>query len=244
MTITVQLFAGLKDRLGVSQVEIPAVSPKTVQELENDLIRQYPAAAELLRTSFWAVNQAYAERSETVSSVDEVAIIPPVSGGQNKEFERPEPHPLFEITDSPLSVEQVTRKVLHPDNGASITFIGTTREHTRGKRTIRLEYEAYIPMALRTMEQIAEEISERWPHTLCAVSHRIGLVRIKEISVIIAVSSPHRAACYEASRYAIDRLKQIAPIWKKEQWSDGSEWIGCQQGSWDPTASIDHGNES
>lgn len=140
----------------------------------------------------------------------------------------------FEITEQVLDVDQVTRKVIDPDHGASLAFVGTTREHTHGQRTIRLEYEAYIPMALRTMQQIADEIAEKWPGTLTAISHRIGVVGIGEISVVIAVSAPHREACYEASRYAIERLKQIVPIWKKEIWEDGSEWKGHQQGPWKP----------
>ena len=105
---------------------------------------------------------------------------------------------------------------------------------TYGQRTVLLEYEAYIPMALKTMETIGEEIENQWPGTLCAITHRLGKVAIAEASVVIAVSSPHRAHCYEASRYAIERLKQIVPIWKKEIWEDGSEWKGSQTGPWNP----------
>ncbi len=143
---------------------------------------------------------------------------------------------MYELTYAPLSVEQTTAKVIRPEHGAALSFTGTTREFTHGKRTVHLEYEAYEPMALKTMEQIGREIAERWPGTLCAISHRLGKVDIAEISVVIAVSSPHRAECYEASRYAIERLKQIVPIWKKEIWEDGSEWKGHQLGPWNPTA--------
>jgi molybdopterin synthase catalytic subunit len=141
---------------------------------------------------------------------------------------------LYVITDAPLDITQVTNKVIDADHGASLSFVGTTREHTHGQRTVSLEYEAYIPMALKTMEQIGEEIAKRWPGAKIAISHRIGLVGIGEISVIIAVSAPHRDRCYEANRYAIERLKQIVPIWKKELWEDGSEWKGHQQGPWNP----------
>jgi molybdopterin synthase catalytic subunit len=131
-------------------------------------------------------------------------------------------------------VNDVVAKAADPNHGAEIAFIGTTREYTHGKRTILLEYEAYIPMALRTMEQIGQEIHERFSSAKCAITHRLGQVAIGETSVIIAVSAPHRDACYEASRYAIEQLKLIVPIWKKEIWEDGSEWKGHQLGPWNP----------
>ncbi|MBW7461329.1 molybdenum cofactor biosynthesis protein MoaE, partial [Paenibacillus sepulcri] len=104
------------------------------------------------------------------------------------------------------------------------------------QRTVRLEYEAYIPMALKMLRQIGDEVSQKWPGARCAIGHRIGVVDIAEISVVIAISTPHRDACYEASRYAIERLKEIVPIWKREIWEDGSEWKGHQQGPWNPIA--------
>jgi MoaE-MoaD fusion protein len=127
---------------------------------------------------------------------------------------------------------------MSPQQGATLTFIGSTREFTFGKRTVLLEYEAYTPMALAAMKQIGDEIENQWPGTLCAITHRLGKVGIGEISVVIAISAPHRAECYEASRFAIERLKQIVPIWKKEIWEDGSEWKGHQQGNWDPTRTL------
>lgn len=147
------------------------------------------------------------------------------------------PETLYEITRHPIQPDDVTRKVAHRNHGACLTFIGTTREFTNGKKTVLLEYEAYEPMALKTMRQIGEAIGEKWPGTLTAITHRLGSVPAGEISVVIAVSSPHRDNCYEASRYAIEQLKQIVPIWKKEVWDDGSEWKGHQTGPWNPIAS-------
>lgn len=144
----------------------------------------------------------------------------------------------YTITANKLDTDEILAKVIVAEHGAAIAFVGTTREWTHGQRTVRLEYEAYIPMAIRTMEQIGEELAERWPGTLCAISHRIGVVAIAETSVVIAVSSAHRDSCYEASRYAIERLKQIVPIWKKEIWEDGSEWKGHQQGPWNPISPL------
>jgi molybdopterin synthase catalytic subunit len=146
-------------------------------------------------------------------------------------------NPLYQIVHEAISIEKVSQLVISPSHGATLSFIGTTREFTFGKRTVLLEYEAYIPMALLAMSQIGDEISVQWPGTLCAITHRLGKVEIGEVSVVIAVSTAHRADCYEASRFAIERLKQIVPIWKKEIWEDGSEWKGHQQGTWDPTRS-------
>jgi molybdopterin synthase catalytic subunit len=142
----------------------------------------------------------------------------------------------YEIVMSPIDAARVSAKVIVPEQGATLAFIGTTREWTHGKRTVLLEYEAYIPMALKAMATIGGEIADRWPGALCAITHRIGRVDIEEASVVIAVSAPHRDVCYQASRYAIERLKRIVPIWKKEVWEDGTEWKGAQTGPWNPLA--------
>jgi MoaE-MoaD fusion protein len=206
--------------------------------LKQWLIRDYPAAAQMIAVSFIAKNQAYTPAGEFVVETDELALIPPVSGGEKEKTEEPGApgeNIRYHITYEPISVEKVSFSVIAPQQGATLTFIGTTREFTLGKRTVWLEYEAYVPMALSAMQQIGTEIAVQWPGTLCAITHRLGKVDIAEISVVIAISSPHRADCYAASRYAIERLKQIVPIWKKEIWEDGSEWKGHQQGTWDPT---------
>ncbi|MCT6924167.1 molybdenum cofactor biosynthesis protein MoaE [Metasolibacillus sp.] len=135
---------------------------------------------------------------------------------------------MFEITDKPIDVEQVRGKVVSRNAGAITVFIGTVREMTAGKKTLHLEYQAYTLMALKMFEQIAKEVQERWTDAQIAISHRIGHLAISDIAVVIAVSSPHRKAAYEANEYAIDRIKQIVPIWKKEHWEDGTEWIGDQ----------------
>lgn len=132
----------------------------------------------------------------------------------------------YTITYDPIHVTEVLNKVITPNHGANLCFIGTTREYTQGNRTIALHYEAYIPMAIEMMKQIGKELSEKWPNSACAITHRLGKVEIGEISVVIAVSTPHRPVCYEASSYAIERLKAIVPIWKKEIHEEGSVWIG------------------
>ncbi|MBS4177992.1 molybdenum cofactor biosynthesis protein MoaE [Lederbergia citrea] len=136
-----------------------------------------------------------------------------------------------EITRDPIKIEEVYQKVVRREAGAVTTFIGTVRELTHGKKTLYLEYEAYEAMAVKKLEQIIAEMKERWPGVQAAISHRIGRLEISDIAVAIAVSSPHRPEAYEANRYAIERIKEIVPIWKKEHWEDGEEWIGNQQGT-------------
>ncbi|GAB3060075.1 molybdenum cofactor biosynthesis protein MoaE [Virgibacillus ainsalahensis] len=135
---------------------------------------------------------------------------------------------LFEIIEEPIKVEELIKKVERREAGAITTFIGTVREWTKGKRTIYLEYQAYVPMAVKMLAKIGEEIRSKWPDTKIAITHRIGRLDISDIAVGIAVSSPHRKAAYEANEYAIERIKQIVPIWKKENWEDGNTWIGDQ----------------
>lgn len=137
---------------------------------------------------------------------------------------------LYEIIDRPIEVKQLIKKVERREAGAITTFIGAVREWTKGRKTIYLEYQAYIPMAIKSFAKIGEEINSKWPDTKIAITHRIGRLDISDIAVVIAVSSPHRKAAYEANEYAIERIKQIVPIWKKEHWSDGATWIGDQLG--------------
>ncbi|MGK0534245.1 molybdopterin synthase catalytic subunit MoaE [Bacillus sp. 'calajunan'] len=135
---------------------------------------------------------------------------------------------LFEIVDITIVVEEVTNKVARREAGAITTFIGTVRELTKGKRTLHLEYEAYKPMAVKQLTKIGEEINGKWPDAKVAIKHRVGRLEIMDIAVVIAVSAPHRKVAYEANEYAIERIKQIVPIWKKEFWEDGTMWIGDQ----------------
>ena len=135
---------------------------------------------------------------------------------------------LFEIVHEPIQIEIIVNKVKRSEAGAITTFLGTVREWTNGKKTVYLEYQAYEPMAEKMLRKIGEEIEKRWPGTKVAITHRIGRLDILDIAVAIAVSSPHRKAAYEANEYAIERIKEMVPIWKKEHWEDGETWIGNQ----------------
>lgn len=134
----------------------------------------------------------------------------------------------YEISKEPIQIQAVIDKVVQREAGAITTFIGTVRELTKGKKTLFLIYEAYEAMAVKKLEQIGREIEQRWEGSKAAITHRVGKLDITDVAVVIAVSTPHRADAYEANRYAIERIKEIVPIWKKEHWSDGVEWMGNQ----------------
>lgn len=138
---------------------------------------------------------------------------------------------MFEIVEESIDVDAVIEKVVRREAGAVTTFLGIVREWTRGRKTIYLEYQAYVSMAEKMLAAIGDEVKEKWPDTEVAVTHRIGRLDISEVAVCIAVSAPHRKAAYAANEYVIDRIKQIVPIWKKEHWEDGETWIGNQQGT-------------
>ncbi len=137
---------------------------------------------------------------------------------------------MYQIVAEPIEVAAVTAAVTHPGTGATVTFVGTTRDHNEGRRVIRLEYEAYPEMALAEMRKIGDTAQQRWPVDGVAIVHRIGVVPIGAASVVIAVSAGHRRAAFEACHFAIDRLKEVVPIWKKEHFEGGEIWIGSQTG--------------
>lgn len=197
----------------------------TAGELLEKLAADYPKLQPLLPSLSVAVNREYVELGRRLADGDELALIPPVSGG-----EEPTSAPLFEVVETPLSVEAVQAKVVTPHIGAVVHFVGTVREWTRGRQTVLLEYEAYPEMAVAQMQWIAGEISTRWPGAQVAISHRVGHLNIGEVSVVIAVGTSHRGDAFAACHYAIERLKQVVPIWKKEVWADGEEWVGAQSG--------------
>lgn len=138
---------------------------------------------------------------------------------------------LFNISTEPIDNQNVIDQVIHHNAGAVSVFIGTVREMTGDKQTKFLEYEAYVPMAEKQLEKIGQEIEEMWPSSKTAITHRIGTLQISDVAVTIAVSTPHRHEAFEACRYAIERIKEIVPIWKKEHYTDGEEWIGNQKGT-------------
>ena len=210
--VTVRFFAALRELAGQRERELELADGARVDDV-------WPALGlgDEPRGLVYAVNRAYVERGAPLADGDEVALIPPVSGGD------------FLLSEAPLSLERVVAEVASDDAGAVATFVGTTRARSRGREVVRLEYEAYEGMAESEMARIAAELRERHDVIAVAIHHRVGRVEIGETSVVIAVSAPHRAAALEACREAIDTLKQTVPLWKKELYVGGEEWIG--QGS-------------
>lgn len=205
--IRVRLFAGLRERAGWSERELETVG--RVGDVWATLgLGDEPAGL------LYAVNMEYAGRDRLLADGDEVALIPPVSGG------------AFRLSEEPLDPSIVIAEVNDPQAGAVATFIGTTRVESRGRTVHYLDYEAYGGMAERVMAQLGAELKER--HGLCAlaIAHRVGRVAIGEPSVVIAASAPHRAAALTACKEAIDTLKVTVPLWKKEVYEGGEEWIG------------------
>ena len=204
--MTVRLFAGLRERAGWSRREVDAA---TVADVWPTLgLGDEPAGL------LYAVNREYASGDRELSDGDEVALIPPVSGG------------AFLLSEEPLSLDRVVEEVRSDDAGAIATFSGTTRVHSRGRTVTHLDYEAYEGMAERVMEEIAEALRTRYDLTAIAIHHRIGRVSIGETSVVIAASAPHRQDALAACKDAIDELKERVPLWKKEVYEGGEEWIG------------------
>ncbi|MDR6227545.1 molybdopterin converting factor subunit 1 [Desmospora profundinema] len=233
MEIRILLFAAVAETIGQRSITLQLPPNASVRDLVHRLEEEYPKAAEQIRFAVIARNQEYADPDETIHPGDEIALIPPVSGGETDEPS------LFAITEEPLSADRLIAQVSNPQAGAVLTFAGTVREFTDGRRTVHLEYEAYAPMAIREMKAIAQEIHQQWPGVRVAMVHRVGKLEPEEISVLIAVASPHRPESFEAGRYAIERLKESVPIWKKEIWEDGTQWQGSQTGTWDPRKPAD-----
>jgi len=237
-----KLFAGLTERFGSTVLEVSLEqSSYTTVQLKQRLCESFPQQAASLSSCYIAANMQYCIDEQIIMMDQELALLPPVSGGERGNDSKPQDEASiskFVITNDSINTESVMNKVITPAYGATLLFVGTTREFTGEMRTISLDYECYEPMAIATMQQIGQEIAERWHGADCAITHRIGSVGLAEISVVIAVATAHRDDCYEASRYAIERLKQIVPIWKKEIWEDGFEWKGHQQGPWKPTENL------
>jgi len=216
MKIRMRLFASAREVVGKQEVIVDVPEGVTAADLLAQLVAQHPDLRRLAPSLKLAVNHEYVEGGRRLAEGDEVALIPPVSGGVD----------LFEVTESPLSLDVMARTVGQNTSGAIASFLGVVREFSRGRRVDHLEYDAYPEMAVAKMRQIGDEIHARWPVDLVAMVHRVGRLTVGEASVAIAVASPHRQEALQACAYAIERLKEIVPIWKKEVWADGSEWIG------------------
>jgi MoaE-MoaD fusion protein len=207
VTVRIRLFAALRERAGWSERELDGVT--RVADVWPALgLGQEPPGL------LYAVNREYAESGQPLAEGDEVAIIPPVSGG------------AFVVTDNPLSLEAAVDEVTNDRAGAVATFTGTVRSESRGRTVHHLEYEAYTEMAESVMAGLATVLKARYQLQDVAIHHRVGRVEIGEASVVIAISAPHRADALAACKDAIDALKETVPLWKKEVYEGGEEWVG------------------
>jgi molybdopterin synthase catalytic subunit len=188
--------------------------------LAGEMVRLHPGLVGDSARLVVAVNEEYQDHLWTLYEGDEVALIPPVSGGSGPTTEEG----MIEITNEPLDPDAITARVRADTNGAVVTFLGTTRSSTDDRKVLHLEYEAYEPMALKKMREIGAEIHQQFPIDAITMVHRLGKLAIGETSVAIVLSSPHRKAAFAACQHGIDRLKQIVPIWKKEFFADGAVW--------------------
>ena len=218
MNVSVRLFAGLHDLLGQREITLELSEGATVEQLREQLCAEYPQVIPFVPTLICAVDEEYVPPEHTLHDGDDVALIPPVSGGADGD--------LFQVTNEPLEPQRLMEAVRKDESGAVALFHGVARNQSGGRRVQALEYDAYPDMAEKKLREVADDVRARWPITGIAVLHRTGRLAIGETSLLIAVSSAHREEAFAACHYAVDRIKEIVPIWKKEIWEDGGgEWV-------------------
>jgi MoaE-MoaD fusion protein len=224
MRIRLLAFASAGDALGTTETEIELPAGSRVQDLRARLDREHPALSPLWPRLALAVDGRIVGPEEALADGCEVALLPPVSGGSGAERGSEAGQPggtRAELTDGPIDAAWVTAAVAGPGRGAVVLFLGTVRDHHAGRSVARLTYSAYRPMARERLARIVLDLEAAHPDLRAAIVHRLGEVPVGEASVAIAVASPHRAAAYEASRTALERLKAEVPIWKREHYADG-----------------------
>ena len=237
MRVRVLFFGQLKEITGVAQEEAELSDGARVEDLFERYGRRFPKLASFRASVAASVNQEYATWREPLSSGDEVAFLPPVSGGQQAAIEED----VFQIVREVIRPKEIIENLKGPEDGALVVFDGFVRNNYKGRQTLYLEYEAYEPMAYAKMREIGVEVRAKFPIHRLAIVHRLGRLEIGETSVFIAVSSPHRAAAFDACRYAIDTLKRVVPIWKKEYFAGGAVWA---EGELPPQKAISRPDES
>jgi len=221
--VQVRVFASLRQAIGQASFTLDLPPDATVADLIARLEAEYPAVAPKLSRVLVAVNRDYVDQARRLAPGDEVALFPPVSGGSQA------PLTYVKLTSDPLETGLTApyASVIEPGSGGIVTFVGLVRQENLGRQVHYLEYEAYPEMAEAKIHQVVNEVRERWPKVRgVAIVHRVGHLEIGEAAVFIAIGAPRRDdGAFEAVRYTIDRIKEIVPIWKKEVWADGEEWL-------------------
>ena len=228
--IRVLLFGQAREIAGRQDIELTLEGTPTVGAAFDLVKARHPKLGQMERSLLFAVNESYAGRSESLKSGDVLAVLPPVSGGEPAVSTIPDDSgDFFQITRESIDIGELRARLLGGESGAVVIFDGVARDNSKGRRTLFLEYEGYTEMALSTFRQIGREAHEQWPISRIGIIHRLGRVDISQSSVVIVVTSPHRKHAFEACRFAIDTLKRIAPIWKKEYFEDGAVWVEGEQ---------------
>jgi MoaE-MoaD fusion protein len=223
MKIKVLFFGLTRDVTGVEREEVEIAEGGNLGDLRRHYERRFPRLQEMSGSLIASVNQEIGQPSDVLRDQDEVAFLPPVSGGAGDD--------IYRITSSPIATSELAEQLKAGEDGAVVVFEGIVRNHSNGRKTLFLEYDAYETMALRKMCEIGAEIHQRFTIDRIGIVHRTGRLEIGDTSVTIIVTSAHRGVAFDACRYAIDRLKQIVPIWKKEYFEDGAVWADSEAGS-------------
>jgi molybdopterin synthase catalytic subunit len=213
--VAVKLFGAVREAAGAKELAVELAEGATLRDLRDLLAARHPIFGALGERLAVSRNLEIARLDTPLCEGDEVAFLPPVSGGGG----------ACTLSGHPLDPAEVAARVAGPGMGGVVSFVGTVRDQARGRRIRHLEYEAYPAMAEREMERIAAEAASRWPGARVAIAHREGHLEIGEIAVVVVAAAPHRAEAFEACRFAIDTLKQSVPIWKKEVATDGEYWV-------------------
>src|SRR2546423_2905685 len=229
ITLRVLFFGAARDAVGEDQIQLQLASGSTVGQALERLISNYPDLSRFGNSLLLAVNQEYADAKRQLRDGDELAIFPPVSGGDESESKQPG-EDFFELTTDAIDVGAVARSVVLPECGATVTLDGYAREWTKGRQTLYLVYEAYAPMAISEMKKLGALAHEKFDVAHIGIVHRTGRLEIGETSAVIAASAPHRRAAFAACEWAIRELKRTVPIWKKEVFADGEVWVAGEFG--------------
>jgi molybdopterin synthase catalytic subunit len=231
--VKVLFFGLLKDVCGAAEAHLDLEAGATAGSVFDHYAAAFPRLRQMASSIVLARNHEFANPREPLADGDEVALLPPVSGGSLlHEIEDPEGH-FFALTRNPIDAPALERRILQGFDGAIVTFQGVVRNNTRGRSTLRLEYECYEAMAIRKMAEIGREIAGSHAISRIAMVHRLGIMEIGEASVVIVVAAPHRKPAFDASLEGINRLKRLVPVWKKEFFADGEVWV---EGEWDQNA--------
>jgi molybdopterin converting factor subunit 1 len=233
--VKVLFFGMLKDITGRAEDQLDLENGATLGRVFDHYSSRFPRLREMAGSILLARNQEFAEPSAPLAGGDEIAFLPPVSGGSDSPCEISENGNFFALTWHPIDTRKIASHLLRGEDGAVVTFEGVVRNNTKGRQTHFLDYECYEPMAIKLMARIGGEIAASYAIDRIALVHRLGRMLIGETSVVVTVTAAHRKPAFEAALEGIDRLKRVVPIWKKEHFADGEVWV---EGEWDRNAAM------